>query len=103
MRIISDVTGKIYSTVEECQKAEELYAYEQEQKKKAEEARKLEEKKKQTERAKDAKEVDEIRQEMFAAQKKYREAVDKFVKKYGSYHFSVDSFDNFPHLFDFIL
>lgn len=95
MRIISDVTGKIYPTVEECQKAEELFNYEQEQKKKAAEVKK-------TERANDAKKVEEIRKEMFAAQKKYREAVDEFVKKYGSYHFSANSFDDFPHLFDFI-
>ena len=72
MRIISDKTGKEYSSVEECLKAEEAYEKEQ-----AEVAAKVEAAK--AERKQRAKEIEE-------AGNKYYELLNAFIKDYGSYH-----------------
>ena len=53
-------------------------------------------------RASRAKEVENLRKNMIAAQKAYKEALEAFVKDYGTYHFSTSSFDELPHLFDFL-
>ena len=99
MKYFSDLTGKIYNTEAECMKAEQAFNFELEQKKKAEEEKRLAEKKKQEARANDAKVVENKREIMIQAQNDYRAAVEAFVKKHGSYHFSTNSADGLPHLF----
>ena len=79
MKIYSEITGKEYKTVEECQKAEEEMAIQ-----KAAEAAKADKLKK--ERKQRAAEVDE-------AYKNYMKLLNNFVKDYGSYHVSFHSDD----------
>lgn len=52
------------------------------------------------ERKADADKVEVAHKNMVAAQKAYREALDAFVEKYGSYHLSLSGADAIPHLFD---
>lgn len=99
MKFYSELTQKIYDTETECKKAEQAFNFELEQKTRAEEQKRLAEKKKQEQRATDAKVVEQKREVMVRAQKEYREAIDAFVKKYGSYHFTTDSVEKIPHLF----
>jgi len=88
MRIYSEITGKEYKTVEECQKAEEEVAVQ-----KAAEAAKADKLKK--ERKARAEEVD-------AAYKNYMQLLNAFVKDYGSYHLSFRSDDgSFTDLFKY--
>lgn len=94
MRYYSDVTKKFYNTENECLKEEQKLKAEQERKQKAEA-------KKQEERAKDAKAVEQAREAMIEAQNAYRKAMETFVNKYGSYHFTTRSVNEIPHLFDF--
>lgn len=79
MKIYSEITGKEYKTVEECQKAEEEVAIQR-----AAEAAKADKLKK--ERKERAAEVDE-------AYKNYMKLLNNFVKDYGSYHVSFRSDD----------
>ena len=96
MKFYSEVTKKFYDTVEDCENAEVAV-------KKAE-AEKVAQKKKLAEnRANRAKEVENLRKNMVAAQKAYKEALEAFVKDYGTYHFSTSSFDELPHLFSFLV
>lgn len=79
MKIYSEITGKEYKTVEECQKAEEEVAIQ-----KAAEAAKADKLKK--ERKQRAEEVDK-------AHKHYLELLNAFVQDYGSYHATYRSDD----------
>ena len=79
MKIYSEITGKEYKTVEECQKAEEEIAVQR-----AAEAAKADKLKK--ERKERAAEVNE-------AYKNYMKLLNNFVKDYGSYHISFRSDD----------
>lgn len=79
MKIYSEITGKEYKTVEDCQKAEEEVAVQ-----KAAEAAKVDKLKK--ERKQRAEEVD-------AAYKHYMELLNAFLQDYGSYHTSFRSDD----------
>lgn len=99
MKFYSELTQKVYNTEAECKKAEQAFNFELEQKARAEEQKRLAEKKKQEERAADAKVVEQKYEAMFRAQKECREAVDAFVKKHGSYHFTTDSVEKIPYLF----
>lgn len=99
MKYYSELTQKVYNTEAECKRAEQAFNFELERKKKAEEEQRLAEKKKQEQRAADAKNVEQKREAMIHAQKEYREAIDAFVKKHGSYHFTTDSVEKIPHLF----
>lgn len=94
MKYYSDETKQFYGSEKECMEAERKFLREQEKKQAAE-------KKKQEERANDAKAVEAARKEMIKAQNKYREAVENFVEKYGSYHYSTKSVGEIPHLFSF--
>ena len=82
MRIISDVLGKEFTSVEECQKAEEEYSKQLAEK----EAKKQE---LMTQRKERASEIEQSYQKVLEARKEYNKLVDNFVKDYGSYHFSV--------------
>jgi hypothetical protein len=103
MKYYSELTQKVYNTEAECKKAEQAFNFELEQKARAEEQKKLAEKKKQEERAADAKKVEALREEMVKAQANYRKAVQAFVEKHGSYHFSTKSEEQIPYLFSSVL
>lgn len=94
MRYYSDVTKKFYETSNECVKAEEdaLNAQIKEKEAKAKLA---------AERKNRAAEVEEARKNMVAAQRKYREVLEGFIKDYKSYHYSSTDADDIPTLFDF--
>ena len=104
MKYFSEKLNRIYDTREACEKAEneavaaELKAKLEAEKKAAEE--KVKKEKAAAERKAMAAEVETARKEMIEAQKKYREAIEKFVAKFGSYHWSSNSADDVPTLFD---
>ena len=100
MKFYSELTNKVYDTEKACMKAEQEYKQALEAKKREEEMKKLTEKKKQEKRAEDAKRVEAKREAMTKAQREYREELEKFCKEYGSYHFTTNSFDGIPHLFE---
>ena len=93
MRYYSDVTKKFYDSATACEIAENEAIC-------REEERKLAERKKNEARAADAKIVEEKRKKMNAAQREYREELEKFCKNYGSYHYTAKSKDDVPTLFD---
>ena len=104
IKIYSDKTNKYYDTVQAAEEAE-FKAKEQENRDKILAERKaaeLKEKKEKeaAERKAMAGEVELARQEMVKAQKAYREKIEGFVKKYGSYHYTSKNFDDIPTLFD---
>lgn len=104
MKYYSEKLGKVFDTVEACQQAE-FKAKEEENRQKILAERKAAEEKERKERATAerkamAAEVEEARKVMVEAQKKYRDAIDKFVKTYGSYHWSSNSVEDIPTLFD---
>lgn len=70
MRIISDKTGKEYTSVEECLKAEELY--DKQQREKAEKAEKL------------AKEKEARQEAVKAAYENYRKLYKEYLKDYNA-------------------
>lgn len=104
MKYYGERTNKLYDTAAACEKAE-FEAKEEENRKKILAERKAAEEKERKEKAAAerkamAAEVEEARKTMVEAQKKYRDAIDKFVKTYGSYHWSSNSVDDIPKLFD---
>ena len=106
VKIYSDKTNKFYNTVEEANRAEfELKEKENLEKiEKERKERELKEKKEKAaaERKALATEVDEARKAYTAAQKAYREKLEKFCKQYGTYHYSTDNADDIPSLFDWV-
>lgn len=100
MKIISEKTGKEYTTVEECVAAEEQYDKELAEKKAAEEKALVEAKAKKealvAARKERANEVEEAYKAILAAQKAYREKLDAFVKDYGSFHMTIKTGDGNP-------
>ncbi len=102
MKYISDVTGKVYETVEALQKEEAQVAAEKAAKEKA-----LAEKKANREAR--AKEVDEALKAAVEAQKVATEKLNAFCKDYGVFHTSIENadiilgnqnpFDRFFHTF----
>ena len=106
IKIYSDKTNKFYSSVDEANKAEfELKEAENRQKILAERKAADEKAKKEkmaAERKALAAEVEEARKAYITAQKAYREKLEAFCDKYGTYHLSLNSSnDDFPTLFDF--
>lgn len=89
MKIISELTNKEYSTVEECLKDEELYKAKEEEKRRAEKLR-LEEKEA------DKAYLDELRTAADDALNAYRKALIGYNKKYKLRD------DNFDRLFSTI-
>jgi ribosomal protein L13 len=104
IKIYSDKTQKFYNSVEEANKAEfeAKEAENREKIRKEREAAVVKEKKEKeaAERKAMAAEVEEARKAMVAAQKAYREAIEKFVKRFGTYHYSTRNFEDVPTLFD---
>ena len=85
MKIISELTNKEYSTVEECLEAEKAYKAKEEEKRNAEKLR-LEEKKA------DKAYLDELRTTADNAFNEYQKAVTEYGKKYGLYDDALDRF-----------
>lgn len=91
MRIISEITGKEYKTVEECKAAEnEALAA----KKRAEEAFKARERKVR------ADEVTAAYQAVVEARKHYNELLNSFIKDYGSFHMTLSKNVPMEELFE---
>lgn len=99
MKYYSEILNKVFDTEKACREAELECKRAEEAKLREAEQKKLAEKKKQEERAADAKVVETLREEMVKAQSNYRKAVQAFVEKHGSYHFSTDSIEKIPHIF----
>lgn len=92
MKIISELTNKEYSTVEECLKDEELYKAKEEEQRRAEKLR-LEEK--EAHKA----HLNELRTAADDAINNYQKALTEYSKKYGKlYDRAFDPFASF--LFD---
>ena len=96
MKYYSSELDKLFDTEKECLAAERDY-----QKKVALE--KKEKEMKAAERKAQAAEVEEARKAMVEAQSRYREALEAFCKKYGTYHQTLtgdDAKKAIPSLFD---
>ena len=96
MTIISEKTGKHYTTVEECLKDEKKYdeeiAAKEVKKKELSEARKNR-----------AKEVEDAYKARMEADKVYRNKLNKFINDYGSFHMTFDTeIEDSFNIFDFI-
>lgn len=99
MKFFSEITNQCYDSVAELNKAEAIRQKEIEDAKREEEARKQKEKAKNAARAEAAKKVEAARKVMVEAERAYKDELTKFCKTYGSYHTTVESFDDLPHLF----
>lgn len=101
MKYFSDKTQKLYSTVEELEKAEFALKEEENRKKILKEREEAKKKELAEQRKTRAAEVEEARKAMLAAQKAYREKLEAFCGDYGTYHTSLKISD-VPTLFDAI-
>ena len=104
IKIYSDKTNKFYDSVEDANKAE-FELKEKENLEKIKRERELAEAKARKEKAvaerkAAAEEVDAARKAYLEAQKVYREKLEGFCKKYGTYHYTVENGDEIPSLFD---
>lgn len=108
VKFYSDKTNKYYATAEEAEKAEQELR-EQENRERIRKEREAREKKEKeakfaSERKEAATKVEEARKTMVKAQHDYREALEAFVKKYGTFHLTLTDEDAkraIPTLFDF--
>ena len=104
IKVYSDKTNKFYNSVEEANRAEfELKEKENLEKIRKERELALVKEKKEKELAERkalAGEVDTARKAYLEAQKVYREKLEGFCKKYGTYHYTVENGDEIPSLFD---
>ena len=104
IKIYSDKTGKFYNSVEDAAAAENELRVKEEQEKARKEQElaiaKAKKEKEMTERKACAAEVDSARKAYLEAQKAYREKLEGFCKKYGTYHYTVENGDEIPSLFD---
>lgn len=104
MRIYSDKLNKLFDTVEECEKAElEAQKKEEAEKIRKEQELALAKEKKEkavAERKALANEVETARKAYLKAQKEFREKLEGFCSKYGTYHYTVENGEEIPNLFD---
>ena len=103
VKIYSDKTNKFYNSVEEANEAE-FKLKEKENLEKIQKERELalakEKKEKElAERKAMAVEVDAARKELAKAQKAYKEKLEAFCQKYGTYHYTIENSDEVPTLF----
>ena len=89
----SELTGKTYTTAEECEKAD-LEISEQRKIKEAEKKKEAEERKAAADR------VEAARKTMVEAQNAYREEIEHFCEKYHTYHTSWRESKDIPTLFE---
>lgn len=106
MKYYSEKLNRLFETQADCEKAE-FEAKEAENREKILAERKAAEVKAQkekeaAERKAMAAEVETARKNMVNAQKAYKEAIEAFTKKYGSYHYTSHSVDDIPTLFDIL-
>ena len=105
VKIYSDKTNKFYDTVEDANKAEQELKEKEElaKAKKEEELRIAKEKKEQAlaERKEAAEKVEVARKAFNDARNAYKKELEEFCKKYGTYHYSTNSAEDIPSLFDF--
>ena len=113
MKFYSDITKNFYDTEKACLADEFKVKEEQNRQKILQEKAEREAKEKQEKlvaaRKVRANEVEEARKAMVAAQSKYREVLEAFVRDYGTYHMSLNGddakniiptlFENFLSLF----
>ncbi len=112
MRIISEKTGKEYTSVEECVAAEKEFDEAIAKEKAAKELAIANEKarvaKLNEERKARAAQVEDAYKALCDANQKYRELLDRFIQDYGSFHMTLKTgdlnpFDGFQHLLNFWL
>lgn len=89
MRFYSDVCHKLFESQEELEKAEKALV-----------AKNDEEAKKKAERKADADKVQAAYDKVVEDCKEYNKLVNEFVKKYGSYHKTIDTPIKFGDIFD---
>ena len=104
MKFYSEKLNKVFDTAEACQRAE-FEAKEKENLEKIQKEKALREAKEQkemeaAERKAMADKVEATRKEMVKAQNAYKEALNAFVEKYHTYHFSSSNPADIPTLFD---
>ena len=104
IKVYSDRTNKFYNSVEEANRAE-FELKEKENLAKIQKERELalakEKKEKQlAERKEAAEKVEVARKAYVEAQKTYRNELEAFCKKYGTYHYSTNNADVIASLFD---
>ena len=104
IKYFSDKTGKYYDTADEANRAEfELKEKENRLKiQKEYDARIAKEKKEKeaAERKIAAEKVEIARKAYLEAQREYRKELESFCKAYGTYHYSTNSAEEIPSLFD---
>lgn len=89
MRFYSDVCRKLFESQEELEKAEKALAQKND-----------EETKKKAERKADADKVQVAYDKVVEDCKEYNKLVNEFVKKYGSYHKTINTPIKFGDVFD---
>lgn len=89
MRFYSDVCHKLFESQEELEKAEKALVQKND-----------EETKKKAERKADADKVQAAYDKVIEDCKEYNELINKFVKKYGSYHKTINTPIKFSDVFD---
>ena len=104
MKYFSEKLNKVFDTADACQRAEfeakEKENLEKIQKEKALREAKEQKEKEAAERKAMADKVEAARKEMVKAQNAYKEALNAFVEKYHTYHFSSSNPADIPTLFD---
>ena len=89
MRFYSDVCHKLFESQEELEKAEKALVQKND-----------EETKKKAERKSDADKVQAAYDKVIEDCKEYNKLVNEFVKKYGSYHKTINTPIKFSDIFD---
>lgn len=89
MRFYSDVCHKLFESQEELEKAEKALVQKND-----------DEAKKKAERKADADKVQEAYDKVIEDCKEYNKLVNEFVKKYGSYHKTINTPIKFSDIFD---
>lgn len=105
MKFYSEKLNKLFDSEELCVKAEQEAIQAENRERVLRERKAAEEKEKKEKEAAERKamaaEVTEALKAMNEAQKVYREKLQKFIKTYGTYHFSSSDVNDFPSLFNF--
>ena len=89
MRFYSDVCNKLFESQEELEKAEKALVQKND-----------EEAKKKAERKADADKIQAAYDKVIEDCKEYNKLVNEFVKKYGSYHKTINTPIKFSDVFD---
>lgn len=104
LKVYSDRTKKFYDSTAEAAKAEADFIAQERAAKLEVERKAAEEKERKEKEAAERKamaaEVTEALKAMNEAQKVYREKLEAFCKRWGTFHFSTDGVKNVPTLFD---